>query len=146
MASVSVLPLSERVMAGLHREALALAAQSDAYFAGDGTSERRDLPARARLLLAGEALKAGTRLMQVLAWAAPRSAASAPRQEEPAIRPLSDAPQSDLAAFGALPARARDLILAGIDLHQRAGRIAFGTPAASPSGGPKGIFSLERVR
>jgi hypothetical protein len=45
-----------------------------------------------------------------------------------------------------LPSRARDLILASVDLYQRAGRVATGTPAPPPSNPPRGLFSLERVR
>ena len=115
----------------LYTEALLLADETRAYFDGEGKRERDGLAPVSRVAFACEALKATTRLLQVIAWL------SARRQREGAGAPMAEASPSEQATLGTLPSAARRLILAGIDLHERTGRLAEGTDAfvtpASPA-------------
>ena len=124
----------------LYTEALLLADETRAYFDNEGKQERDGLVPSARVAFACEALKATTRLLQVIAWL------SARRQGEGAIRPVAAASPSEQATLGLLPSAARRLILAGIDLHERTGRLAEGTDAGITSASPARalLHRLER--
>jgi len=133
--------LSAKLAESLYTEALLLADEMRAYFDRDGRLERDRLSPYGRVQFACESLKATTRLMQVVAWLATRRAIANGEIAEPAMervyRRLTIAAVSEPAVLGALPSAARKLILTGIDLHERVGRLADGVDApialASPA-------------
>lgn len=150
MAVVGAPALSDRLAQTLYTEALLLADETHAYYDAAGRVEREVLEPKARVQFACEALKATTRLMHVIAWLATRRAIAAgelgegdPRSPE---RRLGESAPSDSAVLGEMPTAARRLILAGIDLHERVGRVASGIESpialASPA---RALFQrLER--
>lgn len=113
--------LPRRVLESLHGEALRLSEETRRYLEGEGGATRDALGPRERVRFACEALKATTRLARVIAWLHRRRAASS--------SPLAACEPSETAVLDELPAPARRLILAGIDLHARAGRLAQGDGA-----------------
>jgi regulator of CtrA degradation len=143
--------LSDRVAEQLYTEALLLADETHAYYDTAGRTEREQLEPRARVLFACEALKATTRLMHVIAWLATRRAIAAgelpegdPRAPE---RRLGETGVTDAQILGLMPTAARRLIMAGIDLHERVGRVAAGieAPIASASPARALLQRLERA-
>jgi len=151
MAVVRGPALSDRVAEQLYTEALLLADETHAYYDAVGRTERDRLEPKARVLFACEALKATTRLMHVIAWLATRRAIALgelpegdPRSPE---RRLAEGAPTDPQVLGLMPTAARRLIMAGIDLHERVGRVAAGIEApialASPA---RALFNrLERA-
>jgi regulator of CtrA degradation len=143
--------ISARVAETLYTEALVLADETHAYYEREGRSERECLPPAERVQFACEALKATTRLMHVIAWLATRRAIAAGEMAEgdPSApeRRLGETVGSDRTVLGALPSGARRLILAGIDLHERVGRVAAGLEAPVSIGSPARalIQRLERA-
>lgn len=144
-------PMSDRVAQTLYSEALLLADETHAYYDAAGKIERDVLDPRARVQFACEALKATTRLMHVIAWLATRRAIASgelaegdPRSPE---RKLGESAGSDATVLGAMPTAARRLILAGIDLHERVGRLAAGIEAPITMASPaRALFQrLERA-
>lgn len=133
--------LSDRVAETLYAEALLLADETHAYYDAIGRAERETLEPRARVQFACEALKATTRLMHVIAWLATRRAIANGELAEgdpgSPERRLGESAPSDTEILGMMPTAARRLILAGIDLHERVGRLASGIEApitmASPA-------------
>jgi len=125
--------LENRLVETLHTEALLLADESNAYFGGLGREERDHLDPRARVLFACEALKATTRLMQLIAWLTAHRAVRGPRG------PLAEAALSDEPTLATMPSAARRLILAGIELHQRTRRLA-------ESGEASGVAAISPAR
>jgi regulator of CtrA degradation len=109
--------IADRLVDSLHTETLLLADESRTYFAGWCKAERDGLSPRERVLFACEALKSTTRLMQLIAWLTSRRAGEAEQE-------LQEAIDSDPETLALMPSGARRLILAGIELHARAGRIA----------------------
>ena len=88
--------------------------------------------------------------MHVIAWLATRRAIAAgelaegdPRAPE---RRLGESSPSDASILGLMPTDARRLILAGIDLHERVGRVAAGieAPIAAASPARALLQRLER--
>ena len=143
--------LSDRVAEQLYTEALLLADETHAYYDTAGRTEREQLEPMARVLFACEALKATTRLMHVIAWLATRRAIAAgelpegdPRAPE---RRLGETGATDPQILGLMPTAARRLIMAGIDLHERVGRVAAGVeaPIASASPARALLQRLERA-
>jgi regulator of CtrA degradation len=150
MAVVSGPALSDRLAETLYTEALLLADETHAYYDLAGRSDREQLEPRERVQFACEALKATTRLMHVIAWLATRRAIATgelpegdPRSAE---RQLGESTPSDTNVLGAMPTPARRLILAGIDLHERVGRVAAGieAPIATASPARALLQRLER--
>lgn len=132
---------ADRAAETLYTEALLLSDETRAYFDGDGRLERDRLAPVDRVGFACEALKATTRLLQVIAWLAARR-----QQAVGPVRPIAEAAISGQETLGAMPSAARRLILAGIDLHERTARLAQGTDkgiaVASPA---RALFQrLER--
>jgi regulator of CtrA degradation len=133
--------LSGKLAESLYTEALLLADEMRDYFDVGGREERDRLSPHGRVQFACEALKATTRLMHVIAWLATRRAIDqgelADGEVGPTDRRLAEAAASPPAILGALPSSARKLILAGIDLYERVGRLADGIEApitlASPA-------------
>ena len=121
--------MSDRLIDALHLEALVLADESHAYFGGPGRRERDALSARNRVVFACESLKATTRSMQLVAWLTARRAGNQ------AIV-LDAAAESNSETLAILPSAARRLVLAGIELHQRAARLADGAESGVTAIGP----------
>jgi len=124
--------LANRLVEALHVEALLLVDESNAYFGGPGRLDRDRLDPRGRVVFACEALKATTRLMQLIAWLTTHRGGRLPGA------PLAEAAESDEPTLAGLPSAARRLILAGIELHQRTRRLAElgesnGVTAISPA-------------
>jgi len=140
MAVVRGPALSDRVAETLYTEALLLADETHAYYDMAGRTERARLEPRERVQFACEALKATTRLMHVIAWLATRRAIAAGELPEgdPSApeRRLGESAPSDTQVLGAMPTSARRLIMAGIDLHERVGRVAAGIEAPIASASP----------
>ncbi|WP_254602062.1 DUF1465 family protein [Sphingomonas bacterium] len=138
MAAEAITP---RLIESLYSDALLLADETRGYFDQAGTAERAALSAAQRVLLACEALKASTRLMQIIAWLLLRKAVAAGElaagEADDPRRRLEDGPSVDPAALADFPAQARALILAGVELHQRVARLDAGAeperPVASPA-------------
>ena len=142
--------LSDRVAEQLYTEALLLADETHAYYDAAGRAERERLEPKARVLFACEALKATTRLMHVIAWLATRRAIALGELPEgdPSVpeRRLGETAATDPQVLGLMPTAARRLIMAGIDLHERVGRVAAGieAPIASASPARALLQRLER--
>jgi len=151
MAVVRGPALSDRVAQTLYTEALLLADETHAYYDSAGRVERETLEPKARVQFACEALKATTRLMHVIAWLATRRAIAAGELSEgdptSPERRLGESAPSDVHVLGAMPTAARRLILAGIDLHERVGRVAAGidAPIAMASPARALLQRLERA-
>ena len=139
MAVITANPaLSARLVETLYTEALLLADETRAYFDHDGHIERDALDPQGRVQFACEALKATTRLMHVIAWLARRRAADAGhlRPDDSVIGRLAQTAASETDVLGRLPFAARRLILAGIDLSERVGRLADGVDAPLTANSP----------
>jgi regulator of CtrA degradation len=152
MAAITANPtISARVAETLYTEALVLADETHAYYDREGKADREDLSPTERVQFACEALKATTRLMHVIAWLATRRAIAAGEMAETDLdapeRRLGDSAPSDHQVLGALPSKARRLILSGIDLHERVARVAAGLEAPVSIGSPARalIQRLERA-
>jgi regulator of CtrA degradation len=113
--------LGARLAEALYTEAMLLADETRSYLDGQGQADRAALEPRDRVLFACETLNATTRLMQVIAWLLVRRA-----PEGGAGQRLGTAPSADRARVERLPAQARQLIDAGLDLYMRAGRLESG--------------------
>jgi regulator of CtrA degradation len=132
--------LASRLADSLYTEALLLSDEMRAYFDRDGREDRDQLSPYGRVQFACEALKATTRLMHVIAWLATRRAMDhgelADGEVAPDQRRLAEAAPSETNVLGALPSSARKLILTGIDLYERTGRLADGIEAPIASVSP----------
>jgi regulator of CtrA degradation len=133
--------MAARLADSLYTEALLLADEMRAYFDHDGCADRDALSPYGRVQFACESLKATTRLMHVIAWLSTRRAIANGEliegQAMAAERRLTEASPSAPEVLGGLPSTARKLILTGIDLYERVGRLADGIEApiamASPA-------------
>ena len=143
--------MSDRLAQTLYMEALLLADETHAYYDVAGRTEREMLDPKARVQFACEALKATTRLMHVIAWLATRRAIAngelAEGDPQSPERRLGESAASDSRVLGEMPTAARRLILAGIDLHERVGRVAQGIEAPLAISSPaRALFQrLERA-
>lgn len=131
----------ERGRETLYTEALLLSDETRAHLDGEGRHARDALDPLGRVQFACETLKATTRLLQVIAWLTASRGGGRPR----AVLPPMGESTPDI--LGRLPSPTRRLILAGIDLHGRAERLAVGTDAPIATGSPARalIQRLERV-
>ncbi len=144
MALAATSLFSERVVETLHGEALLLADETRAYFDGLGHAERAALEPKARAQFAGEALKATTRLSEVTTWLTlQRIAGTSVKDRSHPARQFGASMPSDNKVLGALPPAARQLILTGIELHERIGRLAAGV--ATPITTSPGRFLAHRL-
>ncbi len=133
--------LSAKLAESFYTEAMLLADEMRSYFDREGRDERDDLSPQGRVQFACESLKATTRLMHVIAWLATRRALDSGELDDgqvgPQDRALTEVTASEPDVLGAMPTTARKLILAGIDLYERVGRLADGIEApitiASPA-------------
>lgn len=119
--------LTNRLVDGLYTEAMLLTDATRGYFEGPGVEDRKLLRPDVRVLFACEALKATTRIMQIVAWLLTRKAIAAgelPEQEgETPRRRLAAAPALEARVLVRLPAEARRLLEAGADLYERVRRL-----------------------
>ena len=141
--------IASRLVEGLYSEALLLADETRGYFDRRDAGDRGSLPPAERVLLACESLKASTRLMQVIGWLLMRKAEAA--GEVPVAdaadprRRLEDSPTVDADVITRMPDRARQLVLAGVDLHQRVARIDKSDTAEPPPSPVRALLDrLER--
>ena len=122
--------LTSRLIESLYAETLLLADETRAYFDQQGKADAALLSAAHRVSLACEALKASTRLMQIIAWLLLHKAVAAGELAAAAgddsRRRLDDGPAVDPARVAEFPEQARQLIMAGVDLHQRVARLEAG--------------------
>ena len=144
--------LSARLAEALYSEALVLADEMRSYFnVGSGRTERDALDPHGRVLFACESLKATTRLMHVIAWLATRRAdatgEASVQGASPSDRKLAEAQRTEPTVLARMPTDARRLILNGIDLYERVGRLAEGVdaPSIGPSPARALIERLERA-
>ncbi|ODP38531.1 DUF1465 family protein [Sphingomonas turrisvirgatae] len=119
--------IHRRLIDALYTEAMLLADEARGYFDQMGRSDRDTLDAMTRVVFSCESLKVTTRLMHVIAWLLTQRAVDAgelaARDALDPSRRLGSAPESDLAAFDAMPTAARSLIHASIDLYRRVERL-----------------------
>lgn len=119
--------IHRRLIDSLYTEAMLLADEARAYFDEMGRDDRDTLDAMTRVVFSCESLKVTTRLMHVIAWLLTQRAVDAgelPMGDalDPSRR-LGAAPETDDAAFGAMPLAAQGLIAASQDIYRRVARI-----------------------
>ncbi|WP_284053119.1 DUF1465 family protein [Stakelama marina] len=119
--------IHRRLIDTLYTEAMLLADEARGYFDAAGREERSTLDAITRVAFSCESLKVTTRLMHVIAWLLTQRAIDCgelPAREalDPSRR-LGEAPESDADLTGRMPAQARSIIDASIDLHRRASHL-----------------------
>lgn len=143
--------LTARLVDALYVEAMVLTDEVRAYFDETGRSERDRLPPVSRIGFSCESLKITTRLMHVLAWLLTRRAVEAGEMSmsqacDPARR-LGRATASDTTALTPLPATARQLVEASLDLYARVERLERDLDSPIPTASPaRGLLSrLERA-
>lgn len=120
-------PIHRRLIDALYVEAMVLADDARSYFDDGGRTEREALTPMARVTFSCESLKVTTRLMHVIAWLLTQRAVLAGELRagdalDPSRR-LGDAPGSDAMAVADLPAHAREVVAASVDLHRRVARL-----------------------
>lgn len=132
--------LHRRLVDSLHVEAMLLADAARSYFDEAGRGEREALDPLDRVNFSCESLKVTTRLMHVIAWLLTQRAIDAgelrPRDALHPSRRLGEATVSDAALVAVLPAQARALIEASIDLHRRVGRLDDAQEDKAPAPSP----------
>lgn len=131
--------MTTKLVDSLYIEAMILADETRAYFDEPGRADRDALPPARRVTFSCESLKVTTRLMHVIAWLLTRRAIEAGelsvhQGREPARR-LGTAADSDESAIGILPAPARLLVEASLDLYGRIQRLdqEIDRPVFAPS-------------
>jgi regulator of CtrA degradation len=141
--------IHRRLIDTLYTEAMLLADEARAYFDEAGRDERDTLDAMTRVVFSCESLKVTTRLMHVIAWLLTQRAVDSGelpvREALDPSRRLGTAPESDEAAFEAMPAGAQSLILASIDLYRRVERLDTAQGEDSPVAVSPARTMLERL-
>ncbi len=126
----SHLHLTEKLVSSLYTEAMLLADEARAYFDDCGRDEREAMTPMARVSLSCESLKVTTRLMHVVAWLLAQKASLKGNREH--VPSLAMATPSDPAILAALPADARSLVAASVELHARIVRLEARLAATIP--------------
>lgn len=138
--------LTARLVDSLYVEAMVLSDEARTYFDEAGRAERDQLPPARRVNFSCEALKVTTRLMHVLAWLLTRRAADAGELSALGARAperrLPEAAGSDPQILDALPAGARRLVEASLELYARVGRLDQDIDAPAPT--PSPVLGLLR--
>jgi regulator of CtrA degradation len=128
--------MTSRLVDSLYTEAMVQADEARSYFDRIGRDDRDLLTPIARVAFSCESLKVTTRLMHVIAWLLTRKAIAAGEIHEdegtPGSRRLGQAAESEPEALAKLPASARDIVLASIDLYDRVARIDQGLIEPEP--------------
>ncbi len=119
--------MTTRLVDALYVEAMVLADEARAYFDDHGRSDREALDPIVRVSFSCESLKVTTRLMHVVAWLLTRRAVEAGEidalEARSSSRRLGIAPPSEPTAIEQLPAVARALVDASVDLYARVARL-----------------------
>ncbi|MGF1550487.1 MAG: DUF1465 family protein [Sphingomonadaceae bacterium] len=140
MAEPSQTRLTPRLVDSLYVEAMLLADEARSYFDDGGREERRALAPADRVFFSCESLKLTTRLMHIIAWLLAERTGEPGQERE---NRLAEAAPSDEAALARLPAKARELVAASMDLHLRVARLGKGAPALQPSPARSLLSQLE---
>ena len=132
--------LRGRLINSLYTEAMLLADEARAYFDRQGREDRERLDPLERVTLSCESLKVTTRLMHVIAWLLTQRAVDSgelsPREALDPARRLGDAPVTENQVIDQMPADARTLINASIDLHRRVARLDASQTEPQPADSP----------
>lgn len=119
--------MTARLVDSLYTEAMLLADEARSYFDEIGRADRNTLTPIERVAFSCESLKVTTRLMHVIAWLLTRKAIAAGEIREDdgksGQRRLGQAVETDPSTIESLPAHARELIVASLDLYVRVARI-----------------------
>ena len=132
-------PVRRRLRSALYADAMLLADEARAYFDDELRRETVALDPLARVQASCESLKVTTRLLHVVAWLLTWRAVDAgeiaPIQARSPSRRLGASPESEAEAFALMPARARALAAASIELHRRAALLdeAAGAVGSGPA-------------
>lgn len=122
--------ITPRLVDSLYSEALLLADEARTYFDEVGRQEQKSLDPFARVGFACESLKVTTRIMHIVAWLlTQRAIESGELRSSDGGRPerrLGHANDSDPELVEKLPAAAKRLIGASIDLYARVSRLDQG--------------------
>ena len=113
--------LTDQVVNALYTEAMVLADEARSYFDSVGRTDRATMSPLNRVTFSCESLKVTTRLMHIVAWLLARRAQLA--GQATAAHPLSAASPSDFQSLQGLPADARQIVVASIDLYARIERL-----------------------
>jgi regulator of CtrA degradation len=124
----------------LYVEAMVLADEARGYFDQGARIEREALDPLGRVTFSCESLKVTTRLMHVIAWLLTQRAVDSgelsPREALDPARRLGDAPVTEPQVIDQMPADARTLINASIDLHRRVARLDASQTEPQPADSP----------
>jgi regulator of CtrA degradation len=134
------LRIHRRLIDSLYVEAMVLADEARGYFDQGARVERESLDPLGRVTFSCESLKVTTRLMHVIAWLLTQRAVDSgelSRRDvlDPARR-LGDAPITEDQVIVLMPADARALIDASIDLHRRVARLDDAQIEPQPADSP----------
>jgi regulator of CtrA degradation len=143
--------LARRLVDGLYMETMVLADEARSYFDHVGRVARDSLDPIDRVVFSCESLKVTTRLMHVIAWLLTQRAIDAGEIASDAghhpTRRLGAPVISEEDALAKIPADARSLVAASIDLYRRVQRLDQGMDHAEPAPSPaRSLLSkLERA-
>jgi len=141
--------IRNRLVNGLHTEAMLLADEARAYFDQAGRDHREMLDPVMRVTLSCESLKITTRLMHILAWLLTERALAVGQMNEgeaaASSRRLGEAAATDPGDVAGLPAQALTLIEASQDLYARVRRLAVNEEQAPTALSPV-LGLLDRLQ
>ena len=137
---VTELRAHRKLIDSLYVEAMVLADEARGYFDQGARVERELLDPLGRVTFSCESLKVTTRLMHVIAWLLTQRAVDSgelsPREALDPARRLGDAPVTENQVIDQMPADARTLINASIDLHRRVPRLDASQTEPQPADSP----------
>ena len=137
---VTELRAHRKLIDSLYVEAMVLADEARGYFDQGARIEREALDPLGRVTFSCESLKVTTRLMHVIAWLLTQRAVDSgelsPREALDPARRLGDAPVTEPQVIDQMPADARTLINASIDLHRRVARLDASQTEPQPADSP----------
>lgn len=127
MNMVDATPIGGRIIEMLYVETMLLADDVRWYFDNAQRTGPEGLDMMGRVSFGMESLRATTRIMHVIAWLLARRAVQKGEIDgheamEDRYR-LAHVPASDMDAIAGLPEEARILIMATVDIHERASRL-----------------------
>ncbi|MGN6817378.1 MAG: DUF1465 family protein [Sphingomonas sp.] len=132
--------IHRKLIDSLYVEAMVLADEARGYFDQGARLEREALDPLGRVTFSCESLKVTTRLMHVIAWLLTQRAVDSgelsTRDALDPARRLGEAPVTEEAVIEQMPADARALISASIDLHRRVARLDDAQIESQPADSP----------